>query len=199
MKLRELFEVALGGAPTVKTGATPGARVQPSPPGTAGQPPSQPPSQPTPGQIKAAKEIEDAADTLAKAVTNPGAPLTEYSVDFVDNLVTLLRNLVGRADDKGKSSKMSYRALKRMLQKTVGSSVSLDKEIFQELTNSNQQLSKYVTKIGKHGVVLATEIKYKPKTTPVKKTPEPEENKKSSVERAASSGAKYLSKSRNNP
>jgi hypothetical protein len=226
MKLRELFELALGGAATVKPGTatpTPGARVQPSPPGTAGIQQlaagilaGKSPGQPTPGQTtpeqkaaaeeikKAAKGMKDAAVELDKAVTNPvgeDTQLTEYSVDFVDNLVTLLRNLIGRADEKEMSSKMSYRALKRMLQKTVGSSVSLDKEIFQELTNSNQQLSKYVTKIGNHGVVLATEVKYKPKTkpTPVDKTPKTPKTKKSSVERAASSGAKYLSKSRNNP
>jgi hypothetical protein len=208
-ELRELFELALGGG---AQSVTPGSRVQTQLPRLAVTPEPAAEAAKTAAETaaktaaaKANEAAKAAKDAAAKAEAQeklvlPGAPLNEYSVNFVDNLVTLLRNLVGRANDKGKSSKMSYQALKRMLQKTIGSSVSLNKEMFQELTNSNEQLSKYVTNIGNHGVVLATEVKYKPNKTKSKdKTPKTPKNKKSGVKGAASRGAKYLSRSRNRP
>lgn len=217
MKIQELFELAPGGNTTSQQQ---GPSVAAPPPALAASPAKRAEAIRQAGEdlntkreeLKAAQNkvsdarraLDDAQKTLSnvRTLTNPveeNTQLNEYSVDFGDNLVTLLRNLVGQADDKGKSSKISYIALERMLQKTVGSSVSLDKEIFTELNNSNKKLSKYVEKIGNHGVVLATEIKYKPKAKPTKKTPKTKKSKKSGVERAASSGAKYLAKSRNNP
>lgn len=125
----------------------------------------------------------------------PESTLNEYSLDFADDLETLIRNQLGRADDERRPSRLSYEALSGMLGHMIGQSVVLNKTIFEKIYNSNTDLQNYIEKYDDNGITLSTKVSATPLKT---KTNNPIEGDKT-VPRMARGGRKYLSKSRNNP
>ena len=126
----------------------------------------------------------------------PESALNEYSVNFSNDLVTLIRNQLGRADDKRKPSNLSYEALSDLLGNIIGQSVVLNKDIFQTEYNKSDDLQSYVDAYDDDGVTLSTKIK--PTGSAKTKLDNPV-NGVETIAKMASSGANYLKTSRNSP
>jgi len=124
----------------------------------------------------------------------PETKLNEYSLDFTDDLETLIRNQLGRADGEREQSTLSYKALSRLLGNMIGKSVTLDKDTFEKTYNANTQLQNYVEKFDKHGVTLSTKVK--PSAPNKTKLKNPVDGGKT-VSQMARGGLNYMKKTRN--
>jgi len=108
--------------------------------------------------------------------------LFEVEDRFTDDLITILRNLVGRSDSKHSPQSITYQALANML-KNLGYG-EIDYDQFKGIYDNNPDLQAVIKNFNADGIELNTDIeKEKPPSTPV---PVP---KGPSVDSMAHSGA----------
>lgn len=208
MRLREL----IGEQVTSTTPTQPGAGVsKPVTPATANMTPNALPSNPAviAAAKKAAQErLKAARDEVAAAqqrvaaaqqeVNKPNLPmatlpeekLNEYSEDPADDLTTLLRNLLGRADQESEPSTMSFKALSSLLNNIDGA--TLDQDSFEKLVNTNPDLNNYVSDISSDGVELSTRYENPPKEDPKTPMRNPIDGGPSVDQMASSAAKKHL-------
>jgi len=85
--------------------------------------------------------------------------LFEIEDRFADDLATILRNQLGRADSKDETQTLTYEALSEMLSnKGYG---KIDQNSFQEISHDHPAIAALVASIGEDGVTLSTEKKPK--------------------------------------
>lgn len=115
--------------------------------------------------------------------------LFEVADNFVDDLETLLRNLIGRGDSKRAPQKLSYPALSNLL-KNIGYS-GINQDILTKIYDDNPDLQNLIADFDDQGITLGTKVQ--PDQQPKQKMEIPQKGK--SVDRMASNAAKdYLRK-----
>lgn len=83
--------------------------------------------------------------------------LFEVEDRFTNDLITILRNQLGRADSKDETQTLTYEALSEMLA-NLGYG-EMDKDSFQRVNDDNPGVQALVASIGEDGVTLSTEKK----------------------------------------
>jgi hypothetical protein len=115
--------------------------------------------------------------------------LYEVADSFVDDLETLLRNLVGRGDSKHSSQQLTYPALSNLLQ-NIGYS-GINQDVLQKVYDDNPELQNLIANFDDQGITLGTKVQ--PDQPEKTQFDIPSGGK--SVDRMASNAAKdYISK-----
>lgn len=115
--------------------------------------------------------------------------LFEVADSFVDDLETLLRNLVGRGDSKKSSQVLTYPALSNLL-KNLGYG-SINQDVLTKIYDDHPELHSLIANFDDQGITLGTKVQ--PDEVEKTKIEIPTGGK--SVDQMASNGAKdYLRK-----
>ena len=85
--------------------------------------------------------------------------LFEFADSFVNDLQTLLRNLVGRGDSKNSPQNLSYPALSHLM-KNMGNG-EINYQIFSDIYDANPGIQQLVKNYNDQGIVLDTKVQYK--------------------------------------
>ena len=96
--------------------------------------------------------------------------LFEVEDNFVVDLTTVLRNLLGRSNAKGVPMKLNYKAVSNMLGNMGYGEINYD--VFSKLYDQNEQLQSMVSDFDETGITLKTDS-------------EPEKSAKPPMDRAA--------------
>jgi hypothetical protein len=94
--------------------------------------------------------------------------LFEVESRFIDDLETLLRNLVGRGDSKKSPRVLTYPALSNLLRNLGYGDINYD--IFSKIYDENPEIKPLIRNFNDQQIVLGTKEE-PPKTPPFKGTP----------------------------
>jgi hypothetical protein len=75
----------------------------------------------------------------------------------IDDLVLILRNLIGRADSESESQKITYSALNELL-KNIGSNILVNKDYLTQLQDDNTQVTPLIQNLDDNEITLATRV-----------------------------------------
>lgn len=82
--------------------------------------------------------------------------LFEVEDRFTDDLVTVLRNLVGRSNEKRTASKISYPAISSLLSNLGYGSITYEE--FRKAYESSEELKQVIQNYNEEGITLKTDI-----------------------------------------
>jgi hypothetical protein len=110
--------------------------------------------------------------------------LFEVEDRFTNDLVTIIRNLVGRSDSKHAPQSLSYAAISNLLSNLGYGQIGYDE--FASVYDKSPDLQALVKNFNEEGIVLGTKAEQKPEDSPVIPTP-----KGPSVDTMAHQAANY--------